>query len=86
MILTGINENALSKIQFYPNPVKDQFYIDNIQEESDYKLLNISGALVESGSFIKGANSISMSNLESGIYFLQLQSKSNFRTIRIVKQ
>jgi len=85
-VITDVNERVLSNVRTYPNPVKDQFHINNLQEKSDYKLLNVNGALVESGTFIEGANSISMSNLESGIYFLQLQSKSESRTLKLIKE
>ena len=86
IVISDIKENTLSNIYFYPNPAKDQFIIENIQEKTDYKLVNVNGAMIERGIFKEASNSISMSNLERGIYFLQLQSKSNFRTIRIVKQ
>ena len=82
----SVNENSLSKISYYPNPVKDQLTIENLKENTIYKLININGALVNSGSLQATPNSISMVDLLPGVYLLQLQTQNEFKTLKLVKE
>jgi hypothetical protein len=86
VIITGVKENSLTHIRYFPNPVKDQFTIENLREKTEYNLMNVNGAMIDKGTFNVGSNSISISNLDSGIYFLQLQSNSSSRTIKLIKE
>ncbi|NHM05903.1 starch-binding protein [Flavobacterium sp. CYK-4] len=55
----------------YPNPVIDWLQIETKAAISNFKLLNLQGAILKQGQ--TGENSIQMSDLTSGIYFLQIQ-------------
>ncbi len=85
-IPTSIEENALSQIKFYPNPVENIFTIENLVEDCRYKLMDINGKIVKEGYFVNSTNSINTIDFDSGIYFLQLQSKKDVRTIKLVKK
>ncbi len=85
-IPTGVEENALSQIKFYPNPVENLFTIENLVEDCRYKLMDINEKIVKEGYFVNSTNSINTIDFDSGIYFLQLQSKKDLRTIKMVKK
>jgi len=51
-----------------------------------YLLTDVNGRLVNKGNGIAGFNSISIANQPKGMYFIQLFSKNNIVTERIIKQ
>lgn len=73
----SIDENDVSKLTIYPNPTTEMLYLDaeNIESLSIYSL---SGTLIKQ-SF--NENSISVNDLENGIYYLAAMIDNN----RIVK-
>lgn len=71
--------------KIYPNPTKGTLNISpNGTAEKHYKILDISGKMVEKGT-LKANNSVELIDLTSGIYFIQLGSeKGNAK--RFIKQ
>ena len=69
----------------YPNPVKDQFTV-YIQNNATYTLLSVNGKVLKQGRFIYGENTIDMSSLSNGLYFLQVESSKGISTKKIIKQ
>ncbi len=65
-------------ITAYPNPVEDQLHLDI--NSGAYTILDIMGKTVKSGNFNNGI--IDFSELNNGVYVLQVDHQS---TIRIVK-
>lgn len=84
-IPVGLNESILSEISFYPNPIKDRLYIENLKEDVNYELISVNGALIQRGVLIAGTNSLSLNNINKGIYFLQLRTSEEVKTIKVVK-
>ena len=77
---------TLDAFSFYPNPVEDIMHLDHfeIQKVSIY---NIIGQLVAVKNFDNQAtNTIDLSELESGIYILQLKNDTAEKTIKVVKK
>jgi len=85
---TGIESAVMSKgLLLYPNPAKDRISIDNktdypIQEITIY---SVNGQLVRQ---IKSAmlHDINVSALESGVYYLRLQSEQGVAVKKFVKE
>ncbi len=84
--------NARSEVEFtlYPNPMKDQFFID-IPEEAgvgSIKVYNLLGAEVASqGINRSGVHSISMAGLPSGMYLITvIDRQGKPSTKKLVKQ
>jgi len=80
----SINENQFSNIKLYPNPiVGDYFYIDGINSDFETKIFNVLGKVV-----LHSVNSktINISNLQSGIYLVELSSENSFVTKKIIVQ
>ena len=65
------DENDLVNISIYPNPSKDNIYV-NLQLEVKYKLMNVHGQEINNGVFLKGVNDLDVSSgncaLASALY------------------
>ncbi|MEG2178463.1 MAG: T9SS type A sorting domain-containing protein, partial [Bacteroidales bacterium] len=70
---------SVSKLNFYPNPVKDVLYIDG--EYSSLEIYNSMGALVQTAN---GSSKIDMTNLQSGVYFIKAYHNGKISTDKIV--
>jgi len=71
----------------YPNPTSGILHIDNLQETVTYKVMNMYGQPICSGSMVAGNNEISFENNLPGIYILDIEYKSGGRTaVRFTKQ
>jgi endonuclease I len=72
---SGINDISLNEVTFYPNPANDELNIsvNNYSGELDIQVYNIIGSLVYSEkSNINNNHKISLSEIESGIYFIKI--------------
>ena len=74
------------EFSFYPNPVKDRLYIESPQSEiQKIQIFDINGKQVlQSDSIVQ--NTIDVSNLKSGIYLLQVETKEGKATRKLVKE
>lgn len=72
------DENLVSSISLHPNPTSDHIEIYNSKADNlNWILINSYGQMIDSGSSLI----IDLNNLRSGIYFLNIDSK----TLRIIK-
>jgi hypothetical protein len=72
----GISDAALSgKLSIYPNPAGQVLYVkaDVGLEPESYTIINALGQQVQSG-LLKGRNSVNVSGLASGSYFIRVQT------------
>lgn len=72
------------QFNIYPNPVSNDLYIVHRYDQVDYKLFSIDGKLVQSGS-VYGLK-INISDLQNGIYILQLEADGKKEIKKIVKK
>ncbi len=78
----SMNENQFTNIKLYPNPVVgDYINIEGINSDFQIKVFNVLGKVV-----LQSANSktINISNLQSGIYLVELYSDNSFITKKII--
>ena len=80
--LVGIGENELSNVSAFPNPVNDKLTITG--EFGDLTLRGVSGKIIESRRHNK-LSVIDCSNLNSGIYFVELRNERGVYTRKILK-
>lgn len=84
---TGIgtlNTNAVefdSEIFIAPNPVLNNFQIQNLKKQTSYKILNSLGLMVQTGTSSRG-ESVQTQNLNSGLYILVLNSGQYFKFLK----
>jgi len=79
------NSNVTNQIKVYPNPVKDNLFIqhDFVQTES-YEIYNMLGELVKSGE-MKTNISIDLKDVINGVYYLKLNTEYGVLTYKIIK-
>lgn len=85
----GIGESALSSINVYPNPAESSISIDGLNGTNfdAVMIVNLNGTIVKEVSSISTSNqTIDISDLENGVYFVRVQTASNTEVIRIVKK
>ena len=77
-------DNAASKVMMYPNPATDHVYFDNLGEDVEIKLIDMTGKIVRHTI----QKSINISNLASGSYQVLLHDKktNTLSTIPLIKQ
>ncbi len=67
-------EMITDKVSVFPNPASDHLYIKGIEDQVSYQVHDIDGKLLYSAE-AKPGQSISIENLNSGHYFLQIEEK-----------
>ncbi len=80
----GINIPNLDQIGIYPNPVKRQFTIDSKGKIFSLKIFSTMGIEVKSIPSLNGATQIDVSNLQSGIFILQLETVNGMELYKLV--
>jgi len=80
----GIPEYNNYKVTFYPNPTNGRIIIDSKLEIENVKVYSILGKLKLDTIVLN--NNLDLTNLESGIYFIMVQSKDRIVTKKIVKK
>ncbi|MBN8565932.1 MAG: CotH kinase family protein [Flavobacteriales bacterium] len=80
----GIVEQNNSRFIVYPNPANEVLNIMHQQGEMVYQLITIDGKVIKSGRIEN--QQINISDLQSGIYLLQLNSDGKSETKKIVKR
>ncbi len=87
LICTTVNEKQETKIEFYPNPVTDEFSIlSACLENCEIKLFTLQGIQVAKWK-MTGANAhvFSTSGIANGIYLLKLESSGASFVSRFIK-
>lgn len=82
-LYTGIDDlgqNHTSGV-LYPNPVKDQLNLTELEFPEEFQILNIDGKVIRTG-VIHPAEGLSVSELDSGIYLLILNSGDHYRFVK----
>lgn len=77
-VLTSFDEIETYRnvFELYPNPVNDVLFVNNsLNENYNLTITDISGKTVLTKFNLKAKNTIDLSNLENGIYFIELISK-----------
>lgn len=85
-IITGIRETEnTEKTTVFPNPTTSSISIKNIDRETEYKIFNVSGEIVLNG-IISELNEIKMTELQTGIYFIELKNDNMLTVKKIIKK
>lgn len=81
----GIQNNKLSSIQLYPNPVSDYLHLE-ISQSASLSIFDIQGKQLLLGNYSTEENLIDFSSFESGIYFMEIMFDGNTSTHKIIKK
>lgn len=83
----GITDIKDLGISVYPNPATDEINITTQASGISYKLMSITGALLQSGILQNGNNKVSLDDIASGIYLLQLRDgNGNVKVTKVIKE
>lgn len=78
--LVSVEDNFISQMKIYPNPANDFVNIElgDSNEPVDFKFYDATGKTILINSIRENNYTINTSDLETGIYFLELSQKGNF--------
>ena len=86
----AIKERSINEANgLYPNPAKDELYLANYllsKQITSISIYSVSGAEVMRINGRPSASSLNVSALESGIYFLQVNTEEGLKNLRFVKE
>ena len=82
--LTSLEENSLNDLKIFPNPTKDLIHI-KIEGEGLLKIFDASGKLLQTKEVI-GGEVLSLLELQSGFYTVQLEVEKEIYHQKIIKQ
>lgn len=86
-LMTSINKNIeISKVNIYPNPVKDfiNIHLGNF-ENSSIEIINITGQVTYRKELNEKISQIDVSDYPEGVYFIRITGEDFTTTKKIVK-
>jgi len=84
-IVTTISQTKEFETDIFPNPATDKLTI-NVSTKSDIEIINLRGQVVKSMKIIDNTESIDISNLSKGIYFVKILTDKEIMTKKFIKQ
>lgn len=78
------NENEVSLFSVYPNPTSDFLHFEIDSEIDSVEVFDVSGNLIFKENSLE-ANSLSVSSLSSGLYFVKVKSLDKSQTKKFIK-
>ena len=85
-VLTGIEENIFNNTQVYPNPVVNLLNIKADAEIVNVELMNIMGQRIIIQKVNELTHQINLTDLQSGIYIVKIQTSKGIITRKIIIQ
>ncbi len=73
-----------SRITIYPNPANNEVNISNIQGDFSYKIVDVSGKIAKSENK-QTSSTINISDLKSGVYFIEITNTDSKSTSKLIK-
>jgi hypothetical protein len=80
----GIKENETISVSLAPNPTKDIFTVSFEGNTADYTLYEAQGKLIQTSTILSG-EAISLSDVQTGVYFFELTTENGKTVKRVVK-
>ena len=85
--ITGISENGKTTVSVYPNPTADNVTLTIDGEATTVSVYNVMGTLVSTQSVSYGANTVNLSSMPAGVYFLRITNGNEaVGTVKVVRQ
>nr|WP_294923701.1 T9SS type A sorting domain-containing protein [uncultured Flavobacterium sp.] len=81
-------QNELDEVSFklYPNPALEEIFVDKMTSDFDYKIFNVQGTLVNSGTLKNGNTRIRIESLPSGVYIINGTNEKSKISRKFVKK
>lgn len=84
--IVALKSNTTSDKSFFVSTLIHNEITVNATEKFNYRLSDMNGRVLVTGSGVSGVNKISAYNLPNGMYIIQLSSNNHQQTDRIVRQ
>ena len=87
--LNSATNNRIQGLEYGPNPFSESISIfrKESSEKYNYRILNISGQIISSGTLQSGEDKLSIgAEFQSGVYFLELFNKNRSAVIKVIKK
>lgn len=81
-----VKPNDYIKITCYPNPTQDVLYLSGLLEKSKLVIYDLNGRIVQKTNVSNSLETIDMSNLQNGLYFIEISNSHQKSSYKIVKQ
>ena len=86
LTITEDNPFDLSSLKVYPNPTKGKLFLEiNTDEKVQYQITSLNGTILSTVNTYDDEG-ISIENLASGIYLINVQVEGEVQTIKIIKE
>ncbi|MCF6306705.1 MAG: T9SS type A sorting domain-containing protein [Flavobacteriaceae bacterium] len=79
----GVSDNLAQNIIMYPNPASELLNINITINNQDYtySIINILGQVIREGSLNNGVNSVSINNIDTGLYFVKVEDNTTNKSV-----
>ena len=85
--VAGISENGKTAYSVYPNPTSDNITLNVSGDATHVALYNVMGMQVANQTVTVGANTVNMSQLPAGVYFLRIfNGNETAATLKVVRR
>lgn len=82
----GVEDHTLSNIKIFPNPAYDVITFEGLEmKNTSVGVYDISGKQLMNANNLNN-NSLNISALSNGVYFIKINNDKNTRTVKIIKQ
>lgn len=83
----AVQDTSESKIQIYPNPAKNEIFVDWKSVDATFSIIDAKGSIVSYKTKLKnGKNRIDVSKLPSGLYFIEISESGKNIKSKFIKQ
>lgn len=82
----SIDEISVSEIVIFPNPVSEKLYISSLQTFDTITLYDVNGRKVLETLKPQSSNTLDMTSLKAGLYFVKLYSGDTHYTYKLIKK
>ena len=90
IIVTGVNKSksVFESYEFFPNPTKGKFTLNlkAIDNNTSITVYNVLGEIIIQQAIITPTTILNLSAKSDGIYFIKIQTTSEIRTVKIIKE
>ncbi|MCD6018429.1 MAG: hypothetical protein K0S53_1550 [Bacteroidetes bacterium] len=80
----GIKNNVLAEVSMFPNPTTGILNVNATEANSSLEVFNVIGDKVYTNVLVKGSNTLDLSGLANGAYFVKLNSNGQVTTKKVV--
>jgi len=80
---TTTSKTAFENIRLFPNPTSEVIFIRNGELIDSYRILDMQGRVVQEG--IRNAQVISLIDIPSGFYFIEMKIGDAIEKVRVQK-